>query len=67
MKTANRWLAEIGYPELWEAVDEALIITSQKFPEVIPLSEQWIVLPKRQRAFLHGQLRAALRRRMFLP
>lgn len=67
MKSAHKWLADMGYPELWEAVDEALIATSEKFPEASPLAERWVALPKRVRANLHGHLRTALRRRMKLP
>lgn len=67
MSTPNRWLTSLSYPELWEAVDEALIVTAAKFPEATPLAEKWVAMPKRTRAFMHGQLRAALRRRMTLP
>lgn len=67
VNTPNRWLTSLDYPELWEAVDEALIVTAAKHKDAIPLAEKWVALPKRSRAFLHGQLRAALRRRMTLP
>jgi hypothetical protein len=58
---------ELDYPELWEAVDEALVVCSAKFPQVSPLAQRWVALSKRERGYLHGQLRAALRRRMMLP
>jgi hypothetical protein len=64
--TANLWLSEVGYPELLEAVDEALILSAASHPEAGLLAERWVSLPKRVRAHLHGQLRAALRRRMGL-
>lgn len=64
MTTANKWLTDVGYPELWEAIDEALILTTASHPETGLLAERWVALPKRARAHLHGQLRAALRRRM---
>jgi hypothetical protein len=64
MATANKWLTDVDYPELWEAIDEALILTAACYPESGLLAERWVSLPKRVRAHLHGQLRAALRRRM---
>lgn len=66
MKTANRWVSELSYPELWEAIDEALLSTAVKHREAGPLAEQWVRMPKRVRGHLHGQLRAALRRRMLV-
>lgn len=62
--SANRWLTELSYPQLWEAVDEALVRTAEEHPVACPLAERWVALPKRVRAKLHGHLRAALRRRM---
>ncbi len=63
-KPASRWLSDLPYPSLLEAVDEALLTAASKHASVIPLAEHWVSLPQRERAFLHGQLRAALRRRM---
>lgn len=62
--TASQWLTDVDYPELWEAIDEALLMTTAKHAETGLLAERWVALPKRARAHLHGQLRAALRRRM---
>lgn len=64
MTTPTKWLAEVGYPELWEAIDEALIVTATEHQEAGMLAEQWVKIPKRVRANLHGHLRSALRRRM---
>jgi hypothetical protein len=64
MKSAFRWLCDVEYPELWEAIDEALVESAMKFPRMSPLAEKWVEVPKRERAHLHGQIRAALRRRM---
>jgi hypothetical protein len=64
---APDWLSRVAYPDLWEAVDEALLATATKLPGASPLAEMWRALPKRERAYLHGQLRAALRRRMARP
>jgi hypothetical protein len=61
---AKQWIAELEYPELWEAVDEALVKTACEFPVACPLAERWVALPKRVRAKLHGHLRAAMLRRM---
>ena len=62
--TPTKWLSEVGYPELWEAIDEALLATATEHKEAGILAEQWVKMPKRVRANLHGQLRSALRRRM---
>jgi hypothetical protein len=67
MKTANKWVSELGYPELWEAIDEALLATASKHKEAASLAEQWVRVPKHVRGHLHRQLRAALRRRMPCP
>ncbi|GEM_PF-6799881 len=64
MTTASKWLSEVGYPELWEAIDEALMATAAEHQEAVRLSELWVRMPKRVRGHLHGQLRSALRRRM---
>jgi hypothetical protein len=64
LATPRQWLSSVGYPELSEAVDEALLLTALKHPEAGLLAERWVSLPKRVRAHLHGQIRAALRRRM---
>lgn len=64
MTTPTKWLSEVGYPELWEAIDEALLATAVEHAEAGKLAEQWVRMPKRVRANLHGQLRSALRRRM---
>lgn len=66
-KTPVLWLNEMLYPELWEAVDEALVKTADEFPVVGPLSQAWLNLPKRIRARLHGHIKSALRRRMPSP
>jgi hypothetical protein len=62
--TPTKWLSEVGYPELWEAIDEALLSTATEHAEAGLLAEQWVKMPKRVRANLHGKLRSALRRRM---
>ena len=62
--TPTKWLSEVGYPELWEAIDEALLATAMQHAEAGSLAEQWVKMPKRVRANLHSQLRCALRRRM---
>jgi hypothetical protein len=62
--TPTKWLSEVGYPELWEAIDEALLAAAAEHKEAGLLAEQWVKMPKRVRANLHGQLRCALRRRM---
>lgn len=67
MNLALLWLRQQKYPELWEAVDEALVATALNYPDdkdVARLSQSWLKLSKRTRAHLHGQLRAALQRRM---
>lgn len=64
MKPASHWLADLEYPELWEAIDEALVATAARHREIQPLAQAWLRVPKRSRAYLHGQIRLALRRRM---
>ncbi len=64
MKSPAKWVEEVGYPELWEAIDEALMATAHKHADAGRLAQAWVAMPKRVRAHLHGQLRQALRRRM---